>query len=109
MSKSFARLFSILTFVERQFGLTSLSAGERVIFDFIVISVANGRSPTLDDIAEISPTSRATTSRRLASLQESGLVRSDVQDGKTVYLIGANLDGFKPLFYSVFNDLKTKH
>lgn len=109
MSKSFARLFSVLTFVERQFGLTSLSADERVIFDFIVISVANGQSPTLDDIAEVSPASRATTSRRLASLQQAGLVRSDVQDGKNVYLIDANLDGFKTMFYSVFSDLKAKH
>ena len=95
MSRDFARLFCILTTIEREYGLTSLDKGERAIFDFIVSFIANGREPCTDDIVNAKLTSRASTYRWIASLKQAGLIESRLHQGATVFTVAPKFEKFK--------------
>lgn len=98
MKTGFARLFSLLTTLEREYGLASLEKEERAIFSFIVSSVAAGADPTAADIVAAGVTSRSSTYRHLASLRKAGLIVPAVKDGRAVFSVGPQLEGFDHSF-----------
>lgn len=98
MKTGFARLFSLLTTLEREYGLTSLEKEERAIFSFIVSSAASGSDPSAADIVNANITSRSSTYRHLASLRKAGLIVPAVKDGRAVFSVGPQLEGFDHSF-----------
>lgn len=94
MSATFARFFSLLTSLEREYGLSSLDVSSRAVFDFIVQRQADGTHPSADDVLAANIVSRATAYRRLTALRDSGLIEAKIEGGRTVYSVSARLNGF---------------
>jgi len=71
-----ARIITVLTAFERHYGLSGLDPVERSIFFLVVQNLSAGRGTTTDEILEQRFSSRATVYRRIASLEQSGLIRA---------------------------------
>lgn len=98
MKTGFARLYALLTTLEREFGLASLEKEERAIFSFIVSSAAAGTDPSAADIVGANITSRSSTYRHLASLRKAGLIVPAMKDGRAVFGVGPQLEEFDNSF-----------
>lgn len=92
--QSYAKLLSVLCTLEREHGLTSLDAGERAVFDFIVGAVAHGGTPSTDDILAANIGSRASVYRWLNLLREAKLIATEVRNGQSCYTLDPRLEGF---------------
>lgn len=101
MKTGFARLFSLLTTLEREYGLASLEKEERAIFSFIVSAAAAGSEPTTASVVAAGITSRSSTYRHLASLRKAGLIIPLMKDGRPVLGVAPRLDGFDDTFSSM--------
>ncbi|MFZ9500911.1 MAG: hypothetical protein ACO27F_05015 [Beijerinckiaceae bacterium] len=104
MVRDFVRLFSLLTTLEREFGIAGLEKEERAVFDFIVHSIAEGKYPTRLDVVAQRIASRASTYRHIAALQAAGLI-IEIGSGKALSLdLSPKLDGFGQKYKLVPND-----
>jgi len=104
MVRNFVRLFSLLTTLERDFGIAGLEKEERAVFDFIVHSIAAGKYPTRLDVVAQRIASRASTYRHIAALQAAGLI-IEIGSGKALSLdLAPKLDGFGEKLRLVPND-----
>lgn len=89
MSATFARFFSLLTSLEREYGLSSLDVSSRAVFDFIVQRQADGTHPSADDVLAANIVSRATAYRRLTALRDAGLIEAKIEGADGLQRLGA--------------------
>lgn len=84
MLAELARIITVLTAFERHYGLSGLDPVERSIFFFVVQNLSAGKGTTIDEILEQRFSSRATVYRRIASLEQSKLIRAASDTGLKV-------------------------
>lgn len=94
MSQTLARLFSVLTTLERRYGLAGMDPDERAIFGFIVGEIAAGRRPTMQDVLAEGLTSRSTAYRKVANLKGAGLVEQKRRGDGEFFALSPRLRGF---------------
>lgn len=107
MGETFAKLFCILTAIERDYGISTLEKDERAIFDFIIIAIANGSYPTSKDVIAAGLCSRASTYRHLQSLKQAGLIFDRLDSGQLVIAASEHFESFGDALTPVANAIKT--
>lgn len=95
MSIVFARLFALLSSLEREYGVGSLEKDERIIFDFVVTALAEGKEVTSADVVSANITSRASAYRHLSALKDAGLLSEISRDGRKIITVSAKFENFK--------------
>lgn len=105
MVSELARVLSVLSVFERHYGLSGLDPVERTIFFLVVQNQAIGRGTTIDEILEKRISSRATTYRRIASLEEVGLIRAVSDAGVKVLLPDARFRKIPGRIGKMFQEL----
>lgn len=108
MVETFAKLFSILTTIERDYGISTLEKDERAIFDFIIVSIASGSFPATKDVVAAELCSRASTYRHLQSLKKAGLIFDRLEDGKLVIAASEHFESFGDALSSVAGAIKAR-
>lgn len=96
--KSFSQLFTVMSSLEREFGLSELDAGERRVFHFIVESAASGGEPSSDEILAAALGSRASVYRWISKLRDQGLIEADIREGQSFYKPAQQLYDFHNSF-----------
>jgi DNA-binding transcriptional ArsR family regulator len=96
--RSFSQLLTVLSSLEKEYGLNTLDAGERRVFHFIVESAAGGAEPSSDDILAADLGSRASVYRWIAKLRDQGLIEADIREGQSCYKPSTRLKKFHGSF-----------
>lgn len=103
---SLARLFTLLTTIERRFGLSSLEKGEREILTLIVTAIGNNEEISAETVVEQVQASRATVYRRIATLKQIGLIEAYEKKGRSIFRLGGN---FQKHFSELDAAIMSKH
>jgi predicted transcriptional regulator len=103
---SLARLFTLLTTIERRFGLSSLEKGEREILTLIVTAIGNNEEISAETVVEQVQASRATVYRRIATLKQIGLIEAYEKKGRSIFRLGGN---FRKHFSELDAAIMSKH
>lgn len=103
---SLARLFTLLTTIERRFGLSSLEKGEREILTLIVTAIGNNEEISAETVVEQVQASRATVYRRIATLKQIGLIEAYEKKGRSIFRLGRN---FRKHFSELDAAIMSKH
>jgi len=92
--KELLKLFTLLTTIEREYGIASLEKGERELLDIIVAAAEKNQEISAETIVALNVASRATTYRRISSLKELGLIEAHEQEGRSLIKPGLKLEHF---------------
>jgi DNA-binding MarR family transcriptional regulator len=103
MSRSFARLYSLILMLEEQFGLSSLEKDERAIFYWIVERIANDETVYLREIAASGLTSRPSVYRHVRGLEEAGLIEFETEDRRSPIHLAPTLSRYEKSFTTLLN------
>ena len=103
---SLARLFTLLTTIERRFSLSSLEKGEREILTLIVTAIGNNEEISAETVVEQVQASRATVYRRIATLRQIGLIEAYEKKGRSIFRLGRN---FRKHFSELDAAIMSKH
>lgn len=96
--QTFARLFCVLTTIEREIGLDLLSSGERKIFYFLVEAAARGEVRSSEQILAQNFGSKSSVYRWLNILLEKKLIKNEIMDGQSTYELHHRLAQFSVPF-----------
>jgi len=88
------KLFTLLTTIEREYGIASLEKGEREVLDIIVAAAGKNEEISAETIVALNIASRATTYRRIRSLKHMGLIETHELEGRSLLRLGLKFESF---------------